>query len=444
MATTPDRSEDADSTADGSVQSSAADEGTAQPGVLQLYYEDDKCVPPSKRIQCLLTLAVAYLPGFTMDDYDKEPFSHKLFSKCRRDNKPKVGGFKAEIKRRNPNVGRFTNTKLCDLVKYLQQDDYKLDAVDQVFLQKTFDVYKKSLVDRIEENAINKNKPAEEGAVSKITTMDRLRLIEAMLSDAALPLMRSSQEVLNRAALDARNSVHKVQDYFDKVAEVFNSEDFIATTDIVDNLCEELKQSYTIERGTYTMDATKAKEIYYQMKNKLHQIIGNWELSGNGEGQRSDDDPNWGSCDAYDLQTTGTVNGADRVSFLRDPKEWYLLYFWHRLDQLKLVHFTLAKLPKWMSANASSFVIVASSDRHDMKMEARRELNSTIGNVGIAIKRLVDGQANERIAEFIEKVSDLELKILCEDDEEVKHLLRKRKEQFEQLLEEEKKSKMNN
>ena len=27
-----------------------------QPGVLQLYYEDDKCVPPSKRIQCLLTL----------------------------------------------------------------------------------------------------------------------------------------------------------------------------------------------------------------------------------------------------------------------------------------------------------------------------------------------------------------------------------------------------
>ena len=271
--------------------------------------------------------------------------------------------------------------------------------------------------------------------------MDRLWFIEAMLSETALPLMRSSQEILNRAALDARNSVLKVQDYFDKVAEVFNSETFVATTDVVDDLCEELKQSYTIEVGTYVMDGTKAKEVYYGMKNKLHAIIGNWELSGNGEGQRSDDDPNWGSTDAYDLQTTGTIDGSDRVAFLKDPKEWYLLYLWYRLDRLKLVHFTLAKLPTWMRANASTFLAVSSSDRHDMKMEARRELNSAIGNVGMAIKRMVDGQANERIAEFIDKVGDLEIMILRSSSDEEKRLLRKRKELFESLLEDEKRNK---
>ena len=55
-----------------------------------------------------------------------------------------------------------------------------------------------------------------------ITNNDRLRFIEAMLSDQAMPLMVSSQEVLNRQELDARNSVMKVQDCFAKVAEVFN------------------------------------------------------------------------------------------------------------------------------------------------------------------------------------------------------------------------------
>ena len=160
----------------------AAGEGCTPPGVLQLYYEDDKHVPPSKRIQCLLTLAVACLPCFTMEDYDKEPFSHKLFSKCRRDHKPKVEGFKAEIKRRNPDVGCFSNSRLGDLVAIFQQDNYKLDAINQAFFQKTFDVYKQSLADRIEENAL-KNKPAEE-AVSKITTIDvGIVAIECHLAD---------------------------------------------------------------------------------------------------------------------------------------------------------------------------------------------------------------------------------------------------------------------
>ena len=68
-----------------------------------------------------MTLAVAYLPGFTMDSYDEEPFSNKLFFKHRRGNKPQVAGFKAEIKRRNPDAGYFANAKLAALVDILSR-----------------------------------------------------------------------------------------------------------------------------------------------------------------------------------------------------------------------------------------------------------------------------------------------------------------------------------
>ena len=48
---------------------------------------------------------------------------------------------------------------------------------------------------------------------SNITKTDRLRFIEAVLSDEVKELYKKSQDCLNRAQLDGRNSIVKMVDF---------------------------------------------------------------------------------------------------------------------------------------------------------------------------------------------------------------------------------------
>ena len=63
-----------------------------------------------------------------------------------------------------------------------------------------------------------------------ITNTDRLRYLEVMLSDEVKVLYRSSQYCLSRGSLDARNSVMRLVDFYDKVVEIFNNPEIIPET----------------------------------------------------------------------------------------------------------------------------------------------------------------------------------------------------------------------
>ena len=64
----------------------------------------------------------------------------------------------------------------------------------------------------------------------------------------------------------------------------------------------------------------------------LHEIILNWEKSGNGDGQqRAEDNVDWGKTS---LIGTETMDGDNRGNFLtiggtkpENEKEWFLLFF---------------------------------------------------------------------------------------------------------------------
>ena len=140
------------------------------------------------------------------------------------------------------------------------------------------------------------------------------------------------------------------------------------------------------KKDKYHFTRDKVKEEFNNMKFMLHDIVKNYELSGNGGGQRNEEDDDWGSSG---LIGTELVDGDDRSNFLtlggKKPdmeKNWYLLYYWHRLDEEGLVQFALSKLPKFMSANSNHFENVTSPK----KKKHKSELTEAIGGVGKGIQ----------------------------------------------------------
>ena len=90
---------------------------------------------------------------------------------------------------------------------------------------------------------IEADKEATEQAERKtestnITNTDRLRFLEAKLSDEVKSLYRSSQDSMNRTELDSRNSIMRIVDFYDKISAVFNSAEFLPQTQPVPDLHE--------------------------------------------------------------------------------------------------------------------------------------------------------------------------------------------------------------
>ena len=72
---------------------------------------------------------------------------------------------------------------------------------------------------------------------------------------------RQPQDLLTRSALDSRNSVMHVVDFYDKVATVFNDVEFITEIECLLNLHEDFAESKKIPLGEYGMIRDKAKDL---------------------------------------------------------------------------------------------------------------------------------------------------------------------------------------
>jgi len=67
------------------------------------------------------------------------------------------------------------------------------------------------------------------------------------------------------------------------------------------------------KKDKYHFTRDKVKEEFNSMKYMLHDIVKNYELSGNGGGQRNEEDDNWGLCNSIE---TELVDGNDCGNFL--------------------------------------------------------------------------------------------------------------------------------
>jgi hypothetical protein len=231
----------------------------------------------------------------------------------------------------------------------------ELPQVDMDYIQQWLEGYKSRCQKTIDESNPSSSSLANDDSVptGRITIDDRLRLIEAFLSDEAKPKLIQTQECLTRQELDARNSDSAVTDYFAAVAKVFNDETWVPTLLVVYDLHPSLEEAreLPLKEGGYRATRAKVKDKFQEMKNQLHSIVVKWELSGNGGGQRDPDAPDFGH---FDLEEA--VDGDNRRNFLPDNNDnlYYLLYFWHRLEEENYLQLTLAKFPDSVAADSDT------------------------------------------------------------------------------------------
>jgi hypothetical protein len=131
---------------------------------------------------------------------DAQPYNHKIFDNNKRLHKPLLKFLKTEVKQRKPKVKGIQNKKMDELLQLLGSKEFKLPDLELVYLKKFIDAYEKACQNSINEHTcdLTGNVAQAAGASPRITTHDRLRLIEAFLSDKAKPKLASTQECLNR------------------------------------------------------------------------------------------------------------------------------------------------------------------------------------------------------------------------------------------------------
>jgi len=159
--------------------------------------------------------------------------------------------FKPTLRTIAQEVQRQTKKKYSRLSKTQMEKilfKVKLNAIDEKYVREMELEYRKKLSVGIS-NYISENAPdATLKKKSYITVSNQLCLIEAFFDDAAKDHIRQTQEILNRAQLDARNSIHKVIDYFQVVCDLCNDEDFVAYIQAIPHLHDELKVARKIKK----------------------------------------------------------------------------------------------------------------------------------------------------------------------------------------------------
>ena len=131
--------------------------------------------------------------------------------------------------------------KQGELIDILTSEECKLTNANDIEFIKKQEQEIKALFTEAEEEVKEVAEMKKDAA--NITTSDRLRFLEAMLSEEVRGLYLKSQDSLTRAELDSRNSVMQVVDFYDKVVEVFNSHEFKPQTQSLPDLHEDFSKS---------------------------------------------------------------------------------------------------------------------------------------------------------------------------------------------------------
>jgi hypothetical protein len=191
-----------------------------------------------------------------------------MFFKSKKMHKPIRAIVKREIQRRAPGKKGYNNYSITQLLNILQTDEMILPDKDMIYVQSFLEEYRGTCQLAIDDN----NVMEVTNDSSRISTEDRLRLIEAFFCDEAKSKLASTQECLNRPQLDSRNSEVAVVDYFQTVSDVFNNPSFVPMLQRLPEVHPLLEDSRELPLKNYTTTRSKVKEKYDEMRNQLHSM----------------------------------------------------------------------------------------------------------------------------------------------------------------------------
>ena len=194
-------------------------------------------------------------------DLDEEPYGNKLFKKKKKDFKPSVESLKKEAIRRNIKL-RKTNLSRSYLEKLL--DKVPLCPTDVLYVKKKEQEYRKTLQARIDRNG--QENPGTTEKQKYLSHDNKLRLVCCMFDESVKDNLRSTQDVLNRDQLDARNSVLHVTSWYEGVTDLYNDPDYLAEIPALPLLHENYTTARSIKLDEYKFTVTKVKWWYNRMR----------------------------------------------------------------------------------------------------------------------------------------------------------------------------------
>jgi hypothetical protein len=195
-------------------------------------------------------------------------------------------------------------------------------------------------------------------AASWVTNEPYLRLYHSIFHEEVQPLLMSMNDVMDRSMLDARNSSARPETFFEAVARIFNDECVFFTTEILPDLHYSFAHPILLDLddmpGTVTPEEVKKR--FADARAKLIKIISKWELSGNGFGQRSVGEDDFGHMGEDNLEA-----GENRGSFLDSMTKEHILYFWYLADKNELMKNVLNVIADTSSADSENYQTTSES-----------------------------------------------------------------------------------
>ena len=170
-------------------------------------------------------------------------------------------------------------------------------------------------------------------------------------------------------------------------------------------------------------------------------VIAKWELSGNGSGQRAEDDKEHGhvSTDQVWLGSGGNefMDGDNRQNFLREEKS-HALCFWQLCDLNNLLSHTLAKLSDEVrvdSENTPSTTTVNGNDRNSIISPDKKAEQTFKESVSKSFNELARGATTKQHREVKQDMRRMKKELReCDDDEEADDLKGEIKD-YEKIIE---------
>jgi hypothetical protein len=312
----------------------------------QQWFENDRNVAPTKRIQYLMMMMMmmGIDPMFSLD---VPPFSEgrKLGLK------PTLELYKKEVRRRDPKAKVSRN--IPELAIVLRDELPLTDPADIEFVKEKVEYHKEKLSRLADEKAV---KAKATGTRTTFRSLERMRFVECMVLDRVKPLYLRAHEVMDRQELDGRNSDQAPADFYDAVTEEFNNESFIPMSRCLPHLHDRLSEAteLPLEEGVL-MTREYAQKLLQKMKGPLAKLVTNYERSGNGDGMRGDvddreEDPEAGVGAGFDA--TNCIEGSNIGLFLQQNDPYDLLYWWHVLQDADMLDYTISILSDAVGATS--------------------------------------------------------------------------------------------
>jgi hypothetical protein len=354
---------------------------SATSGAFQQWFENDQNVLPDRKIAYLMMMMT------TIDDQFQVEHVIDKRQRNKKEVKPLVSMYKQEIRRRDKTCayGQAANKNKQETLTLLKGPLKLTDPLDILFVRTKVLEYTNKILSAAAEKSVAGS------SRTQTKKIDRLRFVECMVLDHIKPLYLKANEVMTRHQLDGRNSDNVPPDFYDVVTGQFNDPSFAPYSRVLPDLHEDFAVAICLPLpDDYRMSPDRAKNIIATMKPKILKISANYELSGNGDGMRGDQEEDDDASGRFSV--SNCIAGDNKRSFLSAKDSSDLLYWWHVLEEEDMLQYTLAIFPTTVGVTSESVksLVTSSSEKTRDHHKAITAGTSEIANQLGAMSRMME------------------------------------------------------